>query len=283
MKKFALIFAILLSCLPISAYDLDLSVDNKIQKKYDANKLNEDMRVSSPKDIIKTTTVTPAKVTNTSDIPKGTPQFDNETPTVTADKTNYKKIGLQIPKWTHFKVKSNQKISDWSGINSTVSFTTTSPIYKKSVSIPVGTVFKGTISKIHHPQATGNGALLEIDINSMTYNGRNIPVKGKITKADGSNIFFNNIKGDRQYLNGVKKKINSANNFYSKTRLTSNKLSQNPIGTIISPIPTVIGFVGSTAATIVSPITGLVEKGKNISFPAGTTFEIKLLENAYIN
>mgnify|MGYP003571490906 CR=1 FL=1 len=282
MKKLAFILALFFEILPVSAYNLDLSVDNEIQKKYDSNKLNQDMKVSSPDKIIKNTETKQNKVSKSANVPKSAPQFDEDSLTVTADNYNPQKDGIYIPKRTHFKVKSNQKISNWSGINSSVTFTSTSPVYKKAVSIPVGTVFKGYISKVHQPQITGNGALVEIRITNMILNGKSIPVDGKITKANSEFVFFNKIKGDRQYINGVEKKINSANNFYKKSRQTSNKLSQNPVGTILSPIPTIIGFVGATAATIVSPVTGLVEKGKGISFPAGTSFEIKLLENAYI-
>lgn len=281
MKQICIIFAFLLTLMPSLAYELDLSVDREIQKKYDANKLNEDMQTSSPKEIIKNKNSAQNQVKKSVNIPNSTPQFDFEAPAVTAD--NYKKNGIYIPKWTHFKVKSNQKISNWSRVNSTVSFTTTAPVYKKYVTIPTATVFKGQISKIHQPHVTGNGALIEIKITSMSYNGKTIPVEGKITKANSELIFFNKIKGDRQYLDGVEKKIHSANNFYKKTRQTSNKLSKNPIGTIISPIPTVVGFVGAGTATLISPITGLVEKGKNISLPAGTPFEIKLLNNAYLD
>ena len=276
MKKLALIFALTFGIMPVLAYNLDLSVDSEIQKKYDANKLNKDMQVATPNKIKNSETK------QSSAVPKSSLNFNDDTPIITKDNYNYQKNGTFIPKRTHFKVKSNQKISNWNGINSSVSFTTTSPVYKKAVSIPVGTVFKGHISKIHQPQITGNGALVEIKITSLTLNGKSVPVDGKITKANSEFVFFNKIKGDRQYISGVEKKINSATNFYAKSRKTSNKLSQNPVGTILSPIPTIVGFVGATAATIVSPLTGLIEKGKSISFPAGTSFEIKLLENAYL-
>lgn len=261
MKKFLSVLAIIFGIMPVMAYDLDISVDKEIQQKYDADKLNK----------------------NQKSVPTSSLIFNDEKPNVTADSNNIKNYGTRIPKWTKFKVRSNQKISNWSSVNSTVSFTTITPVYKKSATILTGTILKGKIKKVHKAQISGNGALVEIEINSMYYNGKIIPLEGKITKANSDLIFFNKIKGDRQYINGVDKKIKSANNFYTKSRNVSNKLSKNPIGTILAPIPTIVGFVGATAATIASPITGLIEKGGNVSLPAGTTFEIKLLNDAYMN
>lgn len=278
MKIKLLSVFIFLCCMPVLAYNLDTSVDKDIQKKYNANKLNEDMKVSPPKTNNNTTEKT------TKSVPKAKLNFneDTEKPVVNTETSVYKQSGIRIPKWTSFKVKSNQKITNWLGVGNSVSFTTTAPVYKKHVTILSGTVFNGKIVKIHKPQMTGNGALVEVKIVSMIYNGKTYQVNGKITKANSELIFFNNIKGDRQYLCGVKNKIKSSTNFYKKSRNISNKLAQNPIGVIIAPFPTIVGFVGGTLGTVVSPVTGMLEKGKNISLPVGTSFEIKLLEDVYV-
>jgi len=191
--------------------------------------------------------------------------------------------GVKIPAGTKFHVKSTSKVSDWNGINTQVSFTTIAPFYKGMITIPSGAVFKGNIISARRPQITGNGGLLEIEINSLVYNGKSYSVEGKITKANGKNIFFNRIKGQRQYITGVKNKIKSANNFYKKARNLSNKLSSNPVGTILSPIPTITGWAGAFTGTALSPITGLIQKGKDISIPSGAEFELKLTKDAYLN
>ena len=94
---------------------------------------------------------------------------------------------------------------------------------------------------------------------------------------------MNKIKGKRQYLSGVGKQIDKGENFYKKSRRLSNKMADNPILIILSPVPTVVGLAGYTGATLLSPLTALTVKGGNLSLPAGSTFEIKLIDEAYVN
>ena len=52
-----------------------------------------------------------------------------------------------------------------------------------------------------------------IRVTSMSYNGRSFPVNAKITKANSKKIFFNNIKGKRQYWKGVANQIDKGEAF----------------------------------------------------------------------
>lgn len=269
-------------CLPVSSYDIDTSVNKEIEQKYDSNKLNQDMK-------IKQTNIKSSQksITNKA-VPKTTPVFDNTTPNVykttnvPANTTN-SKTGIKIPAGTKFTVKSDVSVSGWSGVNSLLSFTSTTAVYKNNITIPSGTKFRGVISDSHGGQITGNGGLIKIKITSMILNGKTVQIDGKITKANSKNIFFNNIKGARQYLKGVNNKISQGINFYNKTRNLSQKMSSNPVGTILAIIPTVTGVAGAATCTITSPLTGLTQKGKNISLPSGTLYEIKLTSDAYVN
>ena len=272
---------ILLSALsiPVFGYELDTSVNNQIEQKYDANKLNKDMNINQNQ--------VPKQISNKKP-PKGTPVFDNSTTPATkisnvAQNIVTTKIGTKIPSGTKFSVKSNASISGWSGVNSLLTFTSTQPVYKSNIVIPAGTQFKGVITASHAGQITGNGGLIKIKITSMTFNGKTIALEGKITKVNSKNVFFNNIKGARQYLQGVDNKISQGINFYKKARNLSSKMSSNPVGTILSPIPTITGWLGSAVCTVTSPVTGLTQKGKNISIPSGSLYEIKLTQDAYIN
>lgn len=280
-KIFSLILCLLTFSISVPAFELDSSVNKEIEQKYDSNKLNQDMKINNNVKVKKT-------ITNKS-VPKSTPAFDNSTPNVIQNagvkiqNILAAKSGVKIPSGTKFNVKSNASVSSWSGINSLLTFTSTEPVYKSTVTIPAGTTFKGVISASHKGQITGNGGLIKIRITSMTLNGKTIPVEGKITKANSKNVFFNNIKGARQYLQGVDNKINQGINFYKQTRNLSAKMSSNPVGTILAPLPTITGWLGSALCTVTSPVTGLSQKGKNISLPSGTIYEIKLTEDAYIN
>lgn len=288
MKK--TFFKILLSIITMQlvvntalALELDMSVDEEIRKKYDSSKLENTVLPPLPKIDNSQNKTTPINNTTTqqiTSIPKVTPTYTTEVrPQITpADK----KAAIKIFRWTTFETKSNQKINNWLSVGSSVSFTTTAPVYKKNITIPTGTIFKGTITDVHKPQATGNGGLVVIKITSMTFNGKTYPVNAKITKANAKNIYLNNIKGQRQYWANAGKQVNKGEAFYQRARKTSTKLANNPVGIIISPIPTIVGVAGYTVNTAISPITSIFAKGGNVSIPTGSSFEIRLNESAYI-
>ncbi len=288
MKK--TFFKILLSIIAMQlvvntalALELDMSVDEEIRKKYDSSKLENTVLPPLPKidnSQNKTIPINNTTTQQTTSIPKVTPTYTTEVrPQITpADK----KAAIKIFRWTTFETKSNQKINNWLSVGSSVSFTTTAPVYKKNITIPTGTIFKGTITDVHKPQATGNGGLVVIKITSMTFNGKTYPVNAKITKANAKNIYLNNIKGQRQYWANAGKQVDKGEAFYQRARKTSTKLANNPIGIIISPIPTIVGIAGYTVNTAISPITSIFAKGGNVSIPTGSIFEIRLNESAYI-
>lgn len=288
MKK--TFFKILLSIIAMQlvvntalALELDMSVDEEIRKKYDSSKLENTVLPPLPKIDNSQNKTTPINNTTTqqiTSIPKVTPTYTTEVrPQITpADK----KAAIKIFRWTTFETKSNQKINNWLSVGSSVSFTTTAPVYKKNITIPTGTIFKGTITDVHKPQATGNGGLVVIKITSMTFNEKTYPVNAKITKANAKNIYLNNIKGQRQYWANAGKQVDKGEAFYQRARKTSTKLANNPIGIIISPIPTIVGVAGYTVNTAISPITSIFAKGGNVSIPTGSSFEIRLNESAYI-
>ncbi len=274
-KIFINLLILTISAMPVLAFDLDMSVDDTIKKQYDTGKLEQDVLNNninqSQKQSIKNST--------SKSLPSATLDYSPTPMVITKADNVYTK---KIPQWTTFTAKSNQAISGYSRKGTKVSFTTTQNIYKKEVTIPAGTKFYGEIVNSHGAQSTGNGALVVLKITSMTYNGTTYQVRGKITKAKSKKIFFNNIKGQRQYIAGIGKQIDKGENFYKKTRRVSSKMSDNPILVILSPIPTLVGFVSYAGCTALSPITALTTKGGNLNLPAGSVFEIKLLDRVYV-
>ncbi len=267
-------FLFLLATNSSFGYQLDMSVDEEIQKKYNSSKLNYEVLPSLPK------VNSPSSSQANSNPPKAQLDYSITAPIIT--KTD-KSSAIKLSRWTKFSAKSNQNISDRLRVGTYISFTTVSPVYKKYVTIPAGTKLTGVITDSHTPQITGNGGLVVIRITSLTMNGKTYGVSGRITKANAKNIFLNNIKGKHQYWQGVDKQINKGENFYNKSKRLSNKFSNNPILMLISPVPTVVGFVGYAVNTVVSPVTGVFSKGGSLSIPAGSQFEIKLTDDAYIN
>lgn len=275
-KKFfiTLIFTIVtFQLLSVGAYELDASIDDEIRKNYSPSAI-ENKLPALPK-TSPTSSFQPPKVLPTSPTQKvqvGIKQMPSNFDKSTA---------IKIKKGTKFKVKSTSIVSDYLSEGARVSFVTLQPVSQKYITIPAGTTFSATVVDSHLPQITGNGGLVEIIADRISYNGNNYRANGKITKANHKKIFINNIKGERLYWKNVAKQIDKGENFYKKSRRASNKLADNPIGVIISPIPTVAGMGVYAVNLVGSPVISIFSKGGRISIPAGSEFEIKLLEDIY--
>ena len=285
MKKFlALICTLFILVLPVFALELDTSVDDEIRRTYDPSKLEQtlpDLPKTSPTQASKTPKSNPSTPPKTTPVvPDAKPQigvkkFDNE---YKYDKST----AIRIKKGTKFRVKSNSVISDYLRTGAKVSFSSIKPVTQRYITIPVGTKFTAVVEDSHQPQMSGNGGLVVLIVDSITVNGQTRSVHGKITKANMKKIFFNNMKGKRSYWKGVANQVDKGENFYKKTRRTSSKLADNPVGILISPIPVLTGMVVYAVNFAGSPLFALWSKGGRISIPAGSEFEIKLLEDVYL-
>ncbi len=303
LKKFICsALAIFICSMPAYSLELDMSVDEEIRKNYNPSKLELDalppipeIKNTAPKTTVpastnNTTTTVPQKpVTNpTTQPPKTVPSTDfaKNTGKVKKDlpKTSSKDdfAAIKIKKGTKFLVKSQTSVSDYSRAGAVLSFVSLEPVTKRYITIPAGTVFKGIVVESHQPQATGNGGLIVLKADKLIYKGSTYSMDARITKAGGKKIFFNNIKGKRQYWKGVGVQIDKGENFYQKSRRASKKLADNPVGVIISPIPTIAGVVVYAVNFVGSPLFSIYYKGGHISLPAGTLYEIKLNEDLYI-
>ena len=269
---------------PVFALELDTSVDDEIRRTYDPSKLEQtlpDLPKTSPTQASKTPKSNPSTPPKTTPVvPDAKPQigvkkFDNE---YKYDKST----AIRIKKGTKFRVKSNSVISDYLREGAKVSFSSIKPVTQRYITIPVGTKFTAVVEDSHQPQMSGNGGLVVLIVDSITVNGQTRSVHGKITKANMKKIFFNNMKGKRSYWKGVANQVDKGENFYKKTRRTSSKLADNPVGILISPIPVLTGMVVYAVNFAGSPLFALWSKGGRISIPAGSEFEIKLLEDVYL-
>lgn len=287
-----LILSFLLAGSPVFALQLDLSVDEEIRKNYNPSKLEQESLPPLPKTASpsKTVTTKPKTTTSTSAAPpKTTPQVteparkkvNKNLPGTTLTQDDF--TAIKIKKGTKFRLKSNNLVSDYLKEGSKVSFTSLTPVYQRYVTIPVGTVFTATVVDSHLPQITGNGGLVELKIETVQFKGRTYSAHGKVTKANHKKIFINNIKGKRQYWKGVANQVEKGHKFYKKTRATSQKLADNPVGVIISPVPTIIGVAAYAVNFAGSPLFSIGYKGGRVSIPAGSEFEIKLQEDVYLS
>lgn len=290
VKNISTIFIIfMLLATPVFALELDTSVDDEIRRTYDPSKLEQSLPALPKAAPVQQNTV--PKTPQTTQAPQAAPKSLPSTPAA-KPQLGVKKLpneykfdkstAIRIKKGTKFRVKSNSVISDYLREGAKVSFTSIKPVTQRYITVMNGTKFTAVVEDSHLPQMTGNGGLVVLMVDSITVNGQTRSVHGKITKANLKKIFFNNIKGKRQYWKGVANQIDKGENFYKKTRRTSSKLADNPVGVIISPIPTITGIVVYAVNFVGSPLFAIWSKGGRISIPAGSEFEIKLLEDVYL-
>lgn len=291
VKNISTIFIIfLLLATPVFALELDTSVDDEIRRTYDPSKLEQTLPSlprTSPSQSVQTSQPVKTTQPQPSAPPKTLPVSQEAKPQlgVKSFQNEYKydkSTAIRIKKGTKFRVKSNSVISDYLKEGARVSFSSVKPVTQRYITVPAGTKFMAVVEDSHQPQMSGNGGLVVLMVDSITVNGQTRSVHGKITKANMKKIFFNNMKGKRSYWNGVAKQIDKGENFYKKTRRTSSKLADNPVGILISPIPVVTGMVVYAVNLVGSPVFALFSKGGRISIPAGSEFEIKLLEDVYL-
>ncbi len=284
-KSISSAIALLICAMPVFALDLDTSVDDEIRRTYDPSKLEQSLP-SLPKTAPSQNT-SPKNMPAPQTPPKSLPVTPDAKPQIGVKKFQNdlkydKSTAIRIKKGTKFRVKSNSVISDYLAEGARVSFTTVKPVTQRYITLPIGTRFTAVVTNSHKPQMSGNGGLVVLMVDSITVNGQTRSVHGKITKANMKKIFFNNMKGKRSYWKGVAKQIDKGENFYKKTRRTSSKLADNPVGIIISPIPVVTGMIVYAVNLAGSPLFAIWYKGGRISIPAGSEFEIKLLEDVYL-
>ena len=282
-RKIIFIFILLLGCKSAFAMDLDMTVDDEIRKNYNPSKLIQDTGVKGGNDSEETLPELPVILDMEADEIAPAQQVQSNTQTTMPPAKIVTGGNIKIRKGTSFNVVSSAKISDWQRKGTTVKFKTNSAIVKKKYTIPAGTVFTGEIIESHQPQITCNGGLVVIRIRSMLYKGQTIPVNAYITRADDKMIFLNNIKGDRTYLKTMWKKGNWGRALFGRMFNLTVNLGGEGSTLLLSPFPLAYGTICLGVNTLISPITAFFSKGGHVSIPAGSSFRIKLLDDAYID
>ena len=301
-KILSIMLALSMFSMSALALELDTSVDEEIRKHYNPSQIEKDLLPPLPKTSptvnqtpktaparnMKTveTTTPPPKTLPTVDTSKKAPRRIQPLPGQQQNKNKFARDGIaaiKIKKGTKFKVKSLTAISDYTPVSANMSFKTTESVTQRYVTVPAGTIFKAVIEDSHPPQMSGNGGLIVININRMVFRGKTRNIQAKVTKANGKKIFVNNIKGKRQYWKGVANSTKPGAKFYKKSMRGTVKLAQNPWTLILTPFTAVAGVVVYGVNIIGSPVFAIFSKGGRISIPAGTEFEIKLLEDVYLD
>ena len=167
-------------------------------------------------------------------------------------------------------------------VGTRIYFKLSKPIKTKYFTLPENTRFVGVITDSHSPQISGNGGLLVIKVEYVIINGNSQEINAKITKANYKNIYLNNIKGKRTYWKNVAKTFKPGKNFYDKMWVKTKKLANDNVTLIFSPFTLITGVVVIGVSAIGSPVFAIFSTGGSLSIPAGSPFEIKLLEDTTI-
>ena len=178
---------------PVLALELDLSVDEEIRKNYNPSKLENETLPPLPR-VNSTNTGGTTGGTTTTTLPKTLPTGAQTTQGQSSGFQKYpvktgeykKKTGIKVRSGQKFTVRSNQAVSSGTRVGARISFSLKydTPLKRSGYVIPAGTVFHGEIVDSHNPQFTGNGGLLAMMVDSITYNGSTTGIEAKITKAE---------------------------------------------------------------------------------------------------
>lgn len=271
------------------AFNIDETVDDEIRKNYNPTQLINDVKGKNSaldktmqnEESIKTTIDNnlPA-LPNITSIKKETPH--NVVKNTTSVKP-YSGGNIKVKSGTSFNVINTNTVSDWQRKGTKIKFSTTENTFGKNYTIPSGTVFEGEIIESHQPQITCNGGLIVIKVYSMIYKGERVPLSAYVTRANDKKIFFNNIKGERNYLKTTWKKGDWGRTIFNKMLNISIGLGEDSSTLILTPFPFAYGTICLGANSILSPITAFFSKGGHISIPANSTFRIKLIDDIMIN
>ncbi len=269
----------------LAVLDIDMSVDQEIRRQYNPNKIENDLLPPLPDNLKNDIPLKPNFPTQQPTKPTSSNSNINKTTTIPLKEANIPKSSgqkLVLKRGTKFTVRLTSGISDRMSAGTKIYFRLSKPIKTKYFSLPENTRFVGVVVDSHTPQISGNGGLLVIKIDNVVINGRTQEINAKVTKANYKKIFFNNIKGKHTYWRSVEKSIKPGKRFYDKTWATTKKLANSNMTVIFSPFTLVAGVMVFGVNIIGSPLFAMFSKGGNLSIPANTPFELKLLENTTI-
>ncbi len=261
MKKFLSTFLLFSFFMPIaSAVEFDTSIDDSIRANYNVEK--------------------------SADLPPLPKSVPTAVETVAIPETPmYYPTGkvYGVKSGTKIKLVSTKSITDWTPKGSVVSFKSiTGFVAKDGTIVPAGTIFKGKVSDSHPPQLTGNGGLIELDINEIYFNGVKSFINTKVCSAASKKVFFDDIKGQRSYWKNFARNMNPGKKVFIATKDFAKDISNIPIVNLLSVVSIAGGSVFYVGNVVVAPVVSIFQKGRNIALPAGTEFQIQITQSSEI-
>lgn len=274
MKKVLSVYFIwVFLALPAFCAYADDSIDASIKKTYNTGKIEKELLPNLP-------LVEPSPIleqNNQSTVFSPLPKQN----AVISQNYNKEYKEIKIKKGTKFKVKSYSAINDTTPRGTKVTFKSMYPETSRYVTIPAGTILTGQVIDSHSPQYTGNGGLIQIKVDELTYKNAVYYINANVSTVNYKRVYINNIKGKHTYLKNMGKIIKPGKRFLGKTWKMSESLTNGP-QILLIPFALGSGLIVFGANVIVSPALAIFSTGESIKIPASTYFEIKLKEDAII-
>jgi len=288
MKRIFLIFIFIFLFSNVSySIEADDSVDEIIKRQYNASSTESSKLPSLPK-----TSPKSIESKNFFDIGGSNQQTKKQTQTQ-KNNSNYANVdnipktpqkstkSFKVNRWRKVNAKLLTPVSDYSKVGKQVTFVTLEPLYSMSYEIPKGTKINGTVVKVHSPQFLGNGGLVSVKSEYISYKGYQSYFEGNIVNLNHKHIFLNNIKGKRGYIKGISRAMKPGKTFYKKSLNLTKKMIKGPFA-ILSPIVYIPGAVFIVADGAVSPFIAVFSKGDRIYVPKDTQVTIKLVSPSFV-
>ena len=286
MEKFLLIFISLFIFSNVAySVEADDSIDEIIKKQYNTTSSENSKLPSLPK-----TSPKSIESKNYFDIGGSIQQSKTQSQSNNSNNSNIVNVpkipqkntkSFKVNRWRKVNAKLLTPVSDYSKVGKQVSFVTLEPLYSKSFEIPKGTKITGTVVKTHSPQFLGNGGLVSVKTENISYKGYQSYFDGNIVNLNHKHIFLNNIKGKNGYGKGVSKAMKPGITFYNKSLNLTKKMWNGPFA-IVSPLVCIPGVVFIAADGVVSPFIAVFSKGERIYVPQGTQVTIKLVSPSFV-
>lgn len=227
---------------------------------------------------------------NTKAIENDLPKLQNNMPSQTVFSPSYSQpsqkeilsTAIKVDAGRTFKVYSMQAVSDATPKGTRLTFVSIYPEPSSYITIPAGTVFKGAVVDSHRAGLFGNGGLIVIRVNELIYKNVSYPIVATISMANNKHIFFNNIKGKRQYLKNAYKITKPGQKFMGKMWGVTLDLARGFPEVLLTPVSLLSGAAVWTGNVLISPVLAIFSKGGPISIPKGAEFRIKLQEDMLV-
>ena len=187
----------------------------------------------------------------------------------------------RIPAGTVFQLEFLQPISTFSGCegDSFVATLKNEVSTDSNVVIPLGSVVRGSVSKVNTAKRFSRGAKLYLDFDHVvTPNGRQIPLDMAVCQFD--NIYIDGaLYKNLGYGEAVQKNYEKAVEITKNSTAYGMKAGESAPGIqyLTAPICAIGGFIGGAGYLIGDSIIDMFRKGEDVYINKGDVLNVKLL------